>query len=82
MSHAINSHILTGKKTCINQAIHVLLMHSFCFTYTHSRAIIKIDVINSNMHKSEHNLVMSGWHVFALEQVFFKILHAFAFAHH
>ena len=30
MSHAINSHVLTDKNPCINQAIHVLLMHGFC----------------------------------------------------
>ena len=30
MSHAINDHVLTGKKTCNNEAIHVLLMHGFC----------------------------------------------------
>ena len=29
MSHAINSHVLTGKTPCINQAIHELLMHGF-----------------------------------------------------
>ena len=30
MLHAINSHVLTGKNPCINQAIHMLLMHGFC----------------------------------------------------
>ena len=30
VSHAINRHVLTGKNPCINQAIHVLLMHGFC----------------------------------------------------
>ena len=30
MSHAINSLVLTDKNPCINQAIHVLLMHGFC----------------------------------------------------
>ena len=30
VSHAINSHVLTGKNPCINQAIYVLLMHGFC----------------------------------------------------
>ena len=29
MSHVINSHALTGKKACINKAIHVLLMHGY-----------------------------------------------------
>ena len=29
MSHAIRSHVLTGKNPCINQAIHLLLMNSF-----------------------------------------------------
>ena len=32
----------------------------FYFTYTHSRAVTKIDVINSNVQISEHNLVKSG----------------------
>ena len=30
VSHAINSHVLTGKSPCINQTIHMLLMHGFC----------------------------------------------------
>ena len=30
VSQAINSHVLTGKNPCINQAIHMLLMHIFC----------------------------------------------------
>ena len=29
MSHAINSHVLTGETPYINQAINVLLMHGF-----------------------------------------------------
>ena len=29
MSHIINSHALTGKKPCINNAIHTLLMHDY-----------------------------------------------------
>ena len=29
MSHAFNSYVLTGKNPCINQAVHMLLMHSF-----------------------------------------------------
>ena len=33
VSHAIYSHVLTGKTPCINQAINVLLMHSFCTLY-------------------------------------------------
>ena len=33
VSHAINSHVLTGKNPCINTAIHVLLMHGFCTLY-------------------------------------------------
>ena len=30
MSHAINSHVSTGKNPCINQAMHTLLMGGFC----------------------------------------------------
>ena len=30
VSHAINSQVLPSKNPCINQAIHVLLMHGFC----------------------------------------------------
>ena len=29
MSHVINSSALTGKKPCINKAIHALLMHGY-----------------------------------------------------
>ena len=32
MSHVINSRALTGKKPCINKAIHALLMHD-CATF-------------------------------------------------
>ena len=32
VSDAINSHVLTGKTPCINQAINVLLMHGFYTT--------------------------------------------------
>ena len=35
LSHGINSHVLTSKNPCINQAIHVLLMHGFCTFYIH-----------------------------------------------
>ena len=58
MSHAINSHILTSTNPCINKAISQV----FNLTYAHSGAVTKIEVINSDMHRSEHNLVMSGWH--------------------
>ena len=34
VSHAINSHVLTGKNQCINQPIHALLMHSFLYPAT------------------------------------------------
>ena len=51
-----NSHVLTGTNTCINKAIHVLLMHGFFyFRYTVSSTITKTDVINSNVHRSKHN---------------------------
>ena len=40
------SHVLTGTNPCINQAIDAQL---FYFTYTRSRAVTKIDVINSNI---------------------------------
>ena len=29
VSHAINSHVLTGTSLCIDKAVHVLLIHSF-----------------------------------------------------
>ena len=33
--HAINIHVLSDKNPCINQAIHMLLMHSFVlYIYT------------------------------------------------
>ena len=37
MCHAINSHVLTGINLCLNQAIHVLLMHTtFFFLYIYA----------------------------------------------
>ena len=59
MLHSINSHILTGKNPCINQAIHLLLMQGFCKLHA-LLAVTKIDVINSNVHRNEHNLVILG----------------------
>ena len=54
VSHAINSRVIKpDTNTCINKAIHMLLMHSFL-------TITNIDVINSTMHSNEHNLGMSG----------------------
>ena len=35
VSHAISSHVLTCKKTCIKRAIYVLLMHGFCTLHIH-----------------------------------------------
>ena len=52
MSQLINSHILTGTNLCSNKAINMLVMHSFLTShilYTHSEAVIKIDIINSDM---------------------------------
>ena len=65
--HAFNSHNLIGTNPCINKAIHVLLQfiavnaQLFDFIYTHSGAVTKTDFINSNLHRSEHNLVASAW---------------------
>ena len=42
MSHAINSNVLTGKNLCINQAIHVLLMHGFRTLHQHILGRYKI----------------------------------------
>ena len=55
-----NNHVLTGKNTCINQAIHMLLMHGFCTLHIHILGHHKIDVININVHRNELNLVMLG----------------------
>ena len=60
VSHAINSHVLTSKTPCINQAIHMLLMHNFCTLHIHILAITKIDIIKSNVHRNECKLVMLG----------------------
>ena len=35
VSHAINSHVLSGLNPCIIQAIHVLLIHCFCTLHIH-----------------------------------------------
>ena len=70
VSHAINSHVLTGKNPCINQAIHLLSMHGFCTLHIRILGRHKIDVINSNVYINERNLVTLG--CFALEQAFFK----------
>ena len=32
VSHVVNSHFCTSINPCLNQAIHVLLMHSFLLT--------------------------------------------------
>ena len=57
MMHAINSHVLTGKTPCINQAFHVQLMHGFGTIQIHILGLAKIDVINSNVHRNERYLV-------------------------
>ena len=59
VSHGINSHVLTGKNPCINQAIHVLLMHGFCTLLIRVRILghNKNDAINSNVHSNERNLL-------------------------
>ena len=49
--HAINSHVLTGTCSSINQAINELLIHGVS---------PKCDVTSSNVHRSEHNLVASS----------------------
>ena len=38
----------------------LLMQDFFYFIYTDSLAITKCDIINSNMHRKEHNLVMAG----------------------
>ena len=60
VSHAINSHVLTCKKPCINQAIHVLLMHGFCTLHICILGRQNIDVISSNTHRINLNLVTLG----------------------
>ena len=60
VSHAINSHVLTNKNPCINQAIHVLLMYGFCTLHIRILGHHKNDVINSNVHRNERNLVTLG----------------------
>ena len=59
LSQAFNSHVLTGKNPCINQVIHVLLMHSF---YTLQIRILgrHRKFINSNEHRNERYLVTLG----------------------
>ena len=60
MSHAINSHVLTGKNPCINQAIYVLLIHGFCTLHIRILGRYKIDVINSSVYRNERNSVALG----------------------
>ena len=60
VSHSINSHVLTGKNPSINQAIHVLLMHGFYTLHMRILGRHKNDVINSNVHRNERNLVTVG----------------------
>ena len=54
----MNSHVLTGKNRCIYQAFHVL-MHGFSTLRIHILGPSpKIDGIVSNVHRSEHKLVI------------------------
>ena len=55
--------VLTDTNPCINQAIHVLLIHGFAvfFTYYHFGAVTISDDITSNVHSSKHNLVTLKW---------------------
>ena len=62
MPHAINSHVLTSTNPCINKAIHVLLMRGF--TNKHSGAVIKTDVIISNVHINDDVSLCLGSGVF------------------
>ena len=81
MSRAIYSHVLTSENTCINLAIHVLLMHSFCALHICILGHNNTWRINSNVHRNERNLVMSGWPKSLLWNRHFqnlRILHAFA----
>ena len=57
MPHAIGSHILTDKNPCINQAVLMLLIHDFYTLHIRILGRNKIDVINSNVHINEYNLV-------------------------
>ena len=60
LSYAIKSHVLISKNPCINQAVHVLLMNGFCTLHIRILGRHKIDVINSNVHRHERNLVTLG----------------------
>ena len=60
----------------------MLLMLDGCLTFihSHSRAVAKINVINSNVYRSEHNYSdVRITKVFALEQTFFKPMNPVCF---
>ena len=59
MPYDINSHVLTRTNSCINKAIRVLLMHFF-FTLRNTVPVVvtNTNVIHSNVHSSEHNLLI------------------------
>ena len=61
-SHAIRngSHVLTGKTQCINQIIHVLLIHGFKTLHIGILGRRNMDVINSYVHRNECYLVTLG----------------------
>ena len=56
---------------CINQAMHVLLMHSFCTLHIHILGLSKSDVINSNVHRNDVSLC-SGTGGFKTFEFFIK----------
>ena len=60
VSHAINSHVLTGKNPCINKEIHVLLIHGFAVLRISIPGPSQKHVNISNVQRSERNFVTSG----------------------
>ena len=60
MSHAINSHVLTGTNPCINKAIHVLLMHRF--------AVLRISILGPTQKLTSSSVTCTVANVISLRQ--------------
>ena len=58
----------------------MLLVHSFLRYVYAFWVVTKTDVINSNVHRSKDNFVMSGRSDFALEQAFLKPMNPSCFS--
>ena len=59
----------------------MLLMHSFVLYIYTIEDVTQVDVINSNVHRNERNLVMLGWRKPLLLNMLFKTYESFMLLH-